>query len=199
MSDYRILRDLSLHLQTLLFDGMSASAAPLPNKNSISFLSPAQIAELDAAQQGSLRISLYPFLIQPNGQLNNERFLRMGNIQYAPPFYVDVSYLVTPVAPQAADNLLLLGGIIDVLSANGILRAPFLRLSLQPSQAEVRLRMLPYDLENLSKLWSAFSKPFRTALAYEVVAVPVENLRLPQDGPPVEEAILDIQEVHGAF
>jgi hypothetical protein len=199
MSDYRILHDLSLHLQTLLFEGLSASAAPVPTKDSISFFSPAEIVDLvDAAEQPNLRISLYLFLVQPNGQLNNERFIRVGNVQYAPPFYVDVSYLITPVAPQPADNLLLLGGIINVLSANGILRAPFLHETLRPSQGEARLRMLQYDLENMSKLWSAFTKPYRMSLCYEVAAVPVESLRLPQYGPPVEEALLDIQKMSGA-
>ena len=198
MSDYRILRDLSIHLQTLLFDGLSASAAPVPTKDSISFFSPAEIADLDAAEQSKLRISLYPFLVQPNGQLNNERFIRVGNVQYAPPFYVDVAYLITPVAPLAADNLLLLGGIINVLSANGILRAPFLHETLRPSQGEVRLHVLPYDLENMSKLWSAITKPYRMSLCFEVAAVPVESLRLPQSGPPVEESLLDIQQMSGA-
>jgi hypothetical protein len=198
MSDYQVFRDLSIHLQTLLFDGLSFFAAPVPTKNSISFLSPAEIADLDQNDQNSLRISLYPFLVQPNGQLNNDRFIHIGNVQYAPPFYVDVSYLITPIAPLPADNLVLLGGIINVLSTHGILHAPFLRESLRPSQGEARLRLLQYDLENMSKLWSAISKPYRMSLCYEVAAVPVEGLRLPQSGPPVEEAVLDIRKMTGA-
>jgi hypothetical protein len=198
MSDFRILQDLSLHLQALLFNGLSAAGAPIVARDRISLLSPPQIEALSADDGNQLRLSLYLFHVQPNGQLNNDRFIRIGNTQYASPFYVDVAYLVTPVAPLATDNLTLLGGVIDVLSANGVLRTPFLRLSLQPSRGEARLRMLQYDLENMTKLWGAFTKPYRMSVAYEVTAVPVESLRLPQDGPPVEESILDIQEMHAA-
>jgi hypothetical protein len=194
-----VLQDTSLFLRDLLITataGLAANAADKLTQQSISLDSPVRFEEGTAP--GGVKLSLYLCHIEKNEHLNNEPLLRIGNQQFLRPFYVDLHYLLTPVTKSPENNLLIMGRCIQVFSANGVISNSDLKLAREPSEGEARLRMLVYDLEAMNKLWGALAKPYRMSVVYEVAPVPVESTSPPMDGPPVAEAILDVQQMNGA-
>jgi len=183
-----VLQEVSVYLRTLLVGGAGLVA------NNISLDSP---VKFEAGHGQDAKLSLYLYHIEKSGHLNNEPLLRVGPQQFIRPFYVDLHYLLTPVTNSPTDNLTIMGHCIQVFSANGIIRDPFLELAREPSPGEARLRMLAHDLDAMNKLWGALAKPYRMSVAYEVSPVPVESVSPPTDGPPVAEAILDVQQMNG--
>jgi len=187
-----VLQQLSTYLRGLLVAGTDGLPGELKQQN-ISFESP---VEFDNTPPGNVRLSLYLYHVEKNAHLNNEPLLRVGGELRVRPFYVDLHYLLTPVANQPVENLHILAACMQVFAANGLIRAPFLELAREPSAGEARLRMLFHDLEAMNKLWGALARPYRLSVAYEVSPVPIESVLPPVGGPPVVEAVLDVQQMN---
>lgn len=196
MATVSILQDISIYLRKELIDA-TASLPPAERltQQMISFDSPVAFAEGPGG--GNVKLSLYLYHIERNGHLNNQPLLRIGNQQFVRPYFVDLHYLLTPVTNAPAENLVIMGRVIQVFSARSIINQPFLELAREPGPAQAHLRMLPYDLDAMNKLWGALAKPYRMSVAYEVTPVPIESVSPGMDGPPVAEAILDVQQMNG--
>lgn len=189
MATTDVLQQISIYLRQRLIADAGLT------QQQISFDSPVSFE--NGAGNNNVRLSLYLYHIGRNEHLNNEPLLRVGGSLFVRPLYVDLHYLVTPVARQPEENLEIMGRCLQVFSTNGVIIAPFLELAREPSPGEARLRMLMYDLDAMNKLWGALTKPYRMSVAYEVSPVPIESVAPPTDGPPVTEAILDVQQMNG--
>ncbi|MBI3803970.1 MAG: DUF4255 domain-containing protein [Nitrospirae bacterium] len=145
------------------------------------------------------RINLFLYRIIENPHLNNRDWLpKKGTLNQlvSPPLALNLFYLMTPFAPLdpqtgLADAHGLLGEAMRVLYENAIIPQVYLEDGLQ--EGEVKVTLLPLDLEQLSKIWTALNKDFRLSVGYEVsyVEVPAEQQRpLPKR---VEEVHLDVR------
>lgn len=188
MATTNVLQEVTLHLRRLLVD-----EANLVRQN-ISLDSP---VEFDGGTPRDVKLSLYLYHIEKSEHLNNEPLLRAGNELYVRPFYVDLHYLLTPVTNKPEENLALIAQVIQVFSTHTTIRQPFLKPAREDGPDEARLRMLFHDLDDMNKLWGALAKPYRLSVAYEVSPVPIENVIPPTVGPPVAEAILNIEPMNG--
>ena len=53
----------------------------------------------------------------------------------------------------------------------------------------------PVTLEELTRIWNAFSQPYRLSVCYKVQVVSIDSARAPQQGPPVTERLLDVHQI----
>lgn len=101
-----------------------------------------------------------------------------------PPLALTLSYLVTAYS-QADDDTVshrLLGGAMSALNQAPVLDRAAIRsalpgndLYLQPER--VKVTPDPLDIEEISKLWTAFQASYRLSAAYSVSAVLIQDLR----------------------
>ena len=151
------------------------------------------ISPADTSGQNK-RINLFLYRIIENPHLNNRDWLpKPGttNQLVAPPLALNLFYLMTPFSqldPQTglADAHGLLGEAMRVFYENAIIPQTYLETGLV--EGEVKVTLLPLDLENLSKIWTALNKDFRLSVAYEVsyVEVPAKEER------PLPKRVTDI-------
>jgi|SRR5579884_442316 len=129
------------------------------------------------------RINLFLYRIIENAFLNNRDWLpkkgTTNQLVYSP-LALNLFYLMTPFAPLDAQTGLadahgLLGEAMRVFYENAIIPQTYLEDGLQ--EGEVKITLLPLDLENLSKIWTALNKDFRLSVAYEVSYVEVQANR----------------------
>lgn len=131
------------------------------------------------------RINLFLYRLLENPHLSNRDWLpKKGTVNQLvnPPLALNLFYLMTPFAPIDAQTGLadahgLLGEAMRVIYENPILPQLYLETGLQ--EGEVKVTLLPLDLEQLSKIWTALNKDFRLSVAYEVsyVEVPAKQER----------------------
>jgi len=131
------------------------------------------------------RINLFLYRVVENPHLSNRDWLpKPGttNQLVYPPLALNLFYLMTPFSPLdpqtgLADAHGLLGEAMRVFYENAIVPQTYLENGLK--EGEVKVTLLPLDLEQLSKIWTALNKDFRLSVAYEVsyVEVPAEQER----------------------
>jgi hypothetical protein len=84
---------------------------------------------------------------------------------------------------------------MQILAANPTLSGDFLSSRLQPSRGEARLTLHPIDSEERSRIWSAFTKPYRLSVCYKLQNISIDSEREPESGPPVVESLVDVRAV----
>jgi Pvc16 N-terminal domain len=120
-----------------------------------------------------------------------------------PPLALDLHYLVTtygttknPEGSKFVDEIVahwLLGSAMRILHDFAIITpelensegAQILDHALISAAELIKLSLQPVSLEDLSKVWTALSRPFRASAAYEVTVVQIEARLRDQYGQPV--------------
>ncbi|MCA1994892.1 MAG: DUF4255 domain-containing protein [Coleofasciculus sp. S288] len=200
MSNSQALRDISNYLRQLLLDGLSGDDAIASDISveSISLDSPARLADNGGsnAEMSQPILSLYLYQVLPNGQLNNQALIPSGmGEQYYPPLSLNLYYLLTPLGATPDADLLVLGRAMQVFAAYPIVRANFLDSQLRPNSPEVRLTLNPLNLEEMTRIWNAFNQPYRLSACYQVQAVSIDSIRVPETAKPVREQLVDIHQI----
>lgn len=198
MSTHTVLREVSLRLRDILLAGLAGDpdvGTDFQAMNAITLASPATIAD-QGGPDDRPSLSLYLYQVTPSAYLRNQPLLPSGpDKQRHPPLPVDLRYLITPSGAAAADDLVILGRVIQTLEANTILRTGFLESDLDRHLREARLSFEPLPLEDLLRIWSAFNEPYRLSVAYVVRGVLIDSLRVPEAGPPVRESLVDVRQL----
>jgi hypothetical protein len=199
MSDYRVLQDISLQLRRLLYESLRGNdpiGTLFSSENNISLDSPARIADRSAPNADQARLSLYLYQVTPNAHINNHPMIAAGpGRQQHPPLSLNLYYLLTPVCQMPEDNLVVLGRCAQILAANATIQAAFLDSWLRPDPPEVRVTINPVSLEELTRIWNAFSEAYRLSMCYVVQAVSIDSAQAPQEEPPVSERLLDMHQI----
>jgi len=180
MSHYPVVADVAETLRDVLWTEMQSDAmitTILQDSAHISFEPPFRLFKEDAPPENYL--SIYLFRILENPDLRNApQFANPSpDFQY-PPLVLNFHYLITPLTNSAANDQLLLGRTMQLLYDHAIMRGSELHGMLRTNAEELRLALTPTSLEDATKLWCAFLRPFRLSVAYEVRAVIVDSERL---------------------
>ncbi len=145
-----------------------------------------------------LRLNWFLYRVSPNPAFRNMEPPRTGwrSSRGRPPLALTLSYMLTAF-PAAATN----GGdqeqfahaglvaIMRALHENAIIGEgePVLSALATPLVEPLRITMDDLDLEAVSKIWTAVSKPLRLSVGYEVSLVVVDSTLRHTPGPPVRE------------
>ncbi|OPY75274.1 MAG: hypothetical protein A4E63_00385 [Syntrophorhabdus sp. PtaU1.Bin050] len=133
---------------------------------------------------GDRRINLFLYKVQENATLRNLDWqVKRGepNQLVPPPLSLNLSYLMTAYAPNdpqtgnsAAHSIL--GDAMRVFYENAIIPENHLVDGLIDAREHVKIMMNTLDLDELSKVWSTFTQPFRLSVLYEVSTVQLDML-----------------------
>lgn len=157
-------------LKTLLEEEMSVTpAAPVtllgPDESSI-----------------ARRINLFLYKVQENAFFKNKDWevssSNPGRIR-PPPLSLNLCYLLTPYAQndQETGNTSLheiLGEAMRVLHENPVIPGEYLAAGLANAREQIKIIQMPLDLDEISKVWSTFSVPYRLSVAYEISVVQLD-------------------------
>lgn len=179
MSHYPVIGDVAETLRDVLWNEMQSDSTItdiLKDRTRITFEPPFRLFKDDAPQENHL--SIYLFRVVENPDLKNGRYSPSPAPDYRfPPLVLNFFYLITPLTNSAVNDQLLLGRTMQVLYDHGILRGSDLHGMLGTNAEEIRVTMSATSLEDVTKLWCAFLRPFRLSVSYEVRAVVIDSER----------------------
>ena len=184
MSSYRVLSSVSQTLRTLLWDAYSADlplGSIVGSREAITFSNPTETAR-DSAN----RLSLWLYQVTENEFLKNQPVTR-GNghtSTQVTPLALNLYYLVTPFAPSAEWDHLLLGNTMQTLYDNAIV---VLQNTADEVFEELRIILCRLSLEELTRIWEALREPYRLSLSYQVRVTRIDSQRIPQNAWVVSE------------
>ena len=204
MPDTARIMGVSRTLQTLLADRIESP----PNVTSVAVTVSTPQADPDAAPSAEpARLNLFLYRITENEQLKNQESPGRGHpgTYGYPPLCLNLHYLLTAYGSTDDQGFLnesrahfVLGSAMRVLHDHAELtervvtvRAPSGEPVLDPAllgQPEpVRLTLEPLSLEELTKVWTALTLPYRLSAAYEVRVARIESARSQRVTRPVGE------------
>lgn len=131
---------------------------------------------------GDRRINLFLYRILENSALKNLDWqVKRGEPSriVPPPLSLNLYYLMTPYAQN--DPLLgnatahqMLGETMRVFHEHAIVPQDALVQGLRGAAEQIKIMLNPLDPDELGRIWSTFSQPFRLSVMYEVSVVQLE-------------------------
>jgi hypothetical protein len=161
LSPVNIIGDVT-HMLELLLDDLSPSLG-----------SPANLL-LDDKQSSSINIYLYQVLESPHARNRTPRTRPDGDRE-DPPLTLKLYYLLTPYASDLTTEHHVLGDAMRTLHDHAVMADDELPESLRLLTSQVAIVLLPLQLEELTRIWSALQSAFRLSVAYEVRVVPIDS------------------------
>ncbi len=98
----------------------------------------------------------------------------------APPLPLRLHYLFTPVVdPSTANNAEIeqrvLGKVLQSLYAHPLFRGTDLSGDFSGTDTELRARLEPMSLEDITRIWNALEQSYRLSVSYEVTLVKIDS------------------------
>ena len=78
-------------------------------------------------------------------------------------------------AAKAEDEHRILGRIVQVLRDNAVIPKKYMPESLRLANEEIRIEMLPLELEEKVKVWTMFSEPYKLSVFYSVGPIIIDS------------------------
>jgi hypothetical protein len=133
---------------------------------------------------GDRRINLFLYKIHESAALKNLDWQVKGGEPtrlVSPPLSLTLFYLMTPYAlnDQLTGNATaheILGEAMRVFAEHPIVPQDYLVPGLEDATEHIQIILNTLDLEELSRVWSTFSQPFRLSVLYEVSVVQLDML-----------------------
>jgi hypothetical protein len=177
---------VSASLRNLLVGEMRINPAP-----DVTILAPDETG-------GARRVNLFLYKLAENPFLKNlDATVRAGNPnQLVPaPLSLNLFYLLTSYAPNDAltGNATahqILGEAMRVLYENPVVPSIYLDPGLADARERLQIASNALDPEELSRIWSTFSQPFRLSVLYQVSTVQLD--RLPAASRPLAERVRQV-------
>lgn len=163
---------VSASLRNLLVGEMRLNPAP-----DVTILGPDETG-------GARRVNLFLYKLTENQFLRNmDATVRAGTPEalVPPPLSLNLFYLLTPYAPNdvLTGNVTahqILGEAMRVFYENPVVPAVYLDPGLTDARERLQIGGNALDPEELSRIWSTFSQPFRLSVLYQVSTVQLDRL-----------------------
>jgi hypothetical protein len=186
MSDFTAIKGVSSTLKTLIMDRIQS-----PNNITVTIAAP------DVSIEGLIgtRVNLFLYRVTENASLKNQEIPGVGYpADYGhPPLSLDLHYLLTILGGNENDESTVqqvLGDVMRILHDYSIITEGLLKknppndmildVSLRDQFEKVKISLDPMNLEDITKIWTALTKPYRLSVAYNVSVVQIEsNLERP--------------------
>lgn len=134
------------------------------------------------------RINLFLYKVMENPHLANQDWQASRTAPgqlVPPPLPLNLYYLMTPYAVNDgqtgnATAHMLLGEAMRIFAQHAIIpqgdeATPILAAGLHDAREQVKIMLNTLDLDELSRVWSTFSQPFRLSVLYEVSVVQIDQ------------------------
>ncbi len=193
MSDFHAIGGVSASLRTLLWDRMELPGDVPLNQFSVTIGLPRPEVPEPAVEAARLNICLYR--VGENGAWRNQDLPGHSSAgSYGkPPLSLELYYLLTPFGTTEEGVLFndtrahyVLGSAMRVLHDIPVITDDLVTQRLHPGQTildasllgqveRIKVYLDPINLDDLSKVWTAMSLPFRASAAYQVSLVLIES------------------------
>jgi hypothetical protein len=138
----------------------------------VSLKSPAD-EEID---ENNPTVNLYLFRIEENPFAKNRAWQPVGDdVLHKTPLSLNLFYVVTPYAKQQEDGHRVLGQAMRIFYDHAILDPVLLGEPLQHTADALKLDLCPFNLEDLTRVWNAFNKPYRLSVCYQARIVFIDS------------------------
>lgn len=181
MSDYKVVNAVDGTLRNLLWQEMKidpsiSSILGSTDDTRISFEPPFKLMQDTEPENNYL--SLFLYRIVENAEMKNRpQELRNGNSLAYPPLSLNLFYLITPLTDSADNNHKLLSKVTQILYDNAIVKGDFLQGEEAEKPEELRIIFNPISMEDITKLWSSFARPYHLSISYEVKVIYIDSKR----------------------
>lgn len=172
MADASGIGYVSQSLQALL-RATIMNSGPFPGTD-IDLRSPKEIA---VAGNNPTLVSLWLFRVQRLEDLVNAppQFRPDGRVLQRP-LPLNLSYMVTPIAPSTLTKQRLLGLAMQTFHDHARIGAEFLRPELlQDPPGALSIHLEPQTLEEATRVWHALHEPYELSVTYLVQYVPIAS------------------------
>ena len=153
--------------------------------NEMSFAPDVKVTLLAPDESGSeKRINLFLYKVLEHAILKNADWqVKPGdpNKLMPPPLSLTLFYLMTPYAAndtQTGNSVAheILGDAMRVFYEHPVIPQSYLADGLKNAREEIRIVQDSADLEELSRIWTSFTRPFRLSIVYQVSVVQIDPL-----------------------
>jgi hypothetical protein len=206
MSNFLAIGGVSATLQALLRDRMELPAGMVRTDLQVTISTPQPEDDTQAAEPP--RVNLFLYRATENGALKNQMIPGQGHpSEYGhPPLSLVLYYMLTAYGATDDNGLInetrahfLLGSAMRVLHDYPVIvdslmtiHSPptspptqILHSSLRGQFEQIKICLDPISLEDLSKVWTALTRPYRLSTAYTVSVVQIESRRIKTLAAPV--------------
>jgi len=123
-------------------------------------------------------LSIYLYRILENGDMKNRPLERSinGLLEY-PPLALNLYYLITPLTGSVENDQMLLARTMQIFYDHAILAGSELESPLQDNMEELRIALDSLSIEDITRIWSGFLRPFYLSVSYEVRVIFVDSAR----------------------
>jgi hypothetical protein len=192
MSDYTVIRAVSLSLRQVLRTAITNDSDPQLNGIDIDLRSPKEMRE----DKNSSGVSFWLYRVSRDPDTLNLQVRRTQPDRISrQPIPLHLYYLVTPIRTRPEDEQLLLGRVIQVLNDHSILRGTDLIDTLAGAPDEFRIMLEPFSLEEITRVWTALEEPYQMSMTYSVQVVTIDSDSEAVEAPPVRERQASYQEI----
>jgi hypothetical protein len=112
----------------------------------------------------------------------------------SPPLPLRLHYLMTPitdeqvnVSPETEQKIL--GKVLQAFHSRPLLRGIDLKGEFEGTQTELRVRLEPMSLEEITRIWEALKGSYQLSVSYEVTLVNIDSSLEPEKATPVAVAL----------
>lgn len=174
MSDFTVIRAVSVTLRDLLTTAIISSPDPQLARVGVDLRSPRELADSKVDSRVSLWLHRVWRVSEASGHAEPPPAPQQRSRRGVP---LELGYLVTPMHPQAEVRQALLGRVIQVFNDWTTIRGDALRDSLAGSAEQ--LRVIPHSdlLAEVPALWHSLGLPHQLSLPYLVQRVTLDSER----------------------
>jgi hypothetical protein len=144
--------------------------------------------EMNEKPAEGLSIWLYR-IIRDEQRLNDPPVRISASELQPPPLPVRLHYLITPVTNQQTGDpeteQLILGKVLQLFHSQSVLRGADLQAEFSGMEIELRIRLEPQSLEEITRVWEALEGSYQLSLSYEVSVVNIMPELEPEQVSPV--------------
>ena len=160
MSASSVIGDVTRTLEAML------TSEQLSPPFDVSLISP---AEEDPTKLTKPTVNLFLFRVTENPFAKNQDWAAVGASELSrPPLALNLFYVLTPFAKDKVDEYSVLGEAMRVFYENSIIPDGLLKGSLENAPVELKVDLLQTSFEDLARIWTALTKPYRLSVCYEI-------------------------------
>ena len=186
MSGYKVIHAVDETLRHLLWSAMKIDPTISdPNilgasdDKRISFEPPFRLIKDTEPENNYLSLFLYRIVENPDLK-NRPLEQKNGKLLQYPPLALNLFYLVTPLikGQNSSENAhKLLSKTMQIFYDNAIVTGAAIQGTPPDKPEELRIIFHPISMEDITKLWSSFLRPYHLSIAYEVKVVAIDSER----------------------
>ena len=157
----------------------------------------------EMSEQPAEGLSIWLYKIDRDEQRLNDPPVRLSATELQPPpLPLKLHYLMTPVTSEPRGDpeteQIILGKVLQIFHSHPVLRGIDLLAEFINTEIELRVRLEPMSLEEITRVWEGLLGSYQLSVSYEVSVVNIAAELEPERVAPVEIVMPDYGVIVGA-